>query len=84
MKNRKNTAQEAALLAPSEIALGFSRERDELSLAAFLMHFSSPAALDAIIPRLTDEEINKTFDFLTDLMRKHLEEEEYHRLFLDE
>ncbi|MFP3982555.1 MAG: hypothetical protein ACLFV2_02550 [Desulfurivibrionaceae bacterium] len=81
---QKKISQKASRLAVSDIALGFDRERDELSLAAFLLRFTSPTVLDTIIPRLKDEEINATLDFLTGLIRRHLEEEEYHSLFLDE
>lgn len=82
--NQEKISQKASRLAVSDIALGLDRGRDELSLAAFLLRFTTPAVLDTIVPRLKDEEINATLDFLTSLMRRHLEEEEYHRLFLDE
>ncbi len=69
---------------PAEICFGLDRNTDERSLAVFLLMFTSPVMLDALIPRLSDDDINETVDFLTGLMKKHLEENEYHTLFLNE
>lgn len=84
MTEEKKLSQIACRLAPSDISIGFNRENDEISLAAFLLRFTSPPLLDTIIPRLKDDEIRATIDFITGLMRSHLEENEYHSLFLDE
>ncbi|MGV1100959.1 hypothetical protein ACUUL3_16305 [Thiovibrio sp. JS02] len=65
-----------------EICFGLNRETDERSLAAFLQKFADPGFLATIIPRLEDAEIPALLDFLSRLMHKHLNEEEYHRLFL--
>jgi len=69
---------------PAEICFGLNRETDERSLAAFLQMFTAPAMLEALIPRLSDDDIEATVDFLTRLMKKHLQEDEYHSLFLNE
>jgi hypothetical protein len=69
---------------PSEICFGLNRETDERSLAAFLRMFAAPALLEALIPRLSADDIDATVDFLTRLMKKHLREDEYHTLFLNE
>ena len=66
------------------ICFGLDRPTDEVSLAAFLDRVARPALLATLIPRLTDEEITATLDFLTNLMQKHLSDTEYHRLFLAE
>ncbi|HEB50093.1 MAG TPA: hypothetical protein ENI89_05740 [Desulfobulbus sp.] len=65
-----------------EICFGLDRATDERSLAAFLRLFSSSRLCDRLIPRLSDEEILDLVDRLTGLMRRHLAEDEYHRLFL--
>jgi hypothetical protein len=39
---------------------------------------------DALIPRLSEAEINELVDRLTGLMRRHFSEDEYHRFFLGE
>ena len=69
---------------PAEICFGLSRESDERSLAAFLQMFAASEMVDTLIPRLSDDDINATVDFLTGLMKKHLQENEYHTIFLQE
>lgn len=66
----------------SEMAFGLDRATDERSLFLFLERFTRPELLAALIPRLGDQEILVLLDHLSDLMRKHLRESEYHRLFL--
>ena len=67
-----------------EICFGLDRKSDERSLAAFLKRFTNDALLATLIPRLNDEEITATLDFLTSLMHNHLKKKEYHTLFLAE
>ncbi len=68
----------------SEICFGFDRKTDEQSLIAFLSHFSDKRLTQTLIPRMTDDEIIHIVDQLTNLMRNHLSEREYHHLFLGE
>jgi hypothetical protein len=75
----ENTPQEA-----SEICFGLDRLTDEHSLALFLKLFSRDQLLTTLIPRLDDVEIEQIIDMLTGLMRNHLQENEYHELFLDD
>ena len=65
-----------------QICFGFDRPTDERSLVAFLAAFSDRPLLQTLVSRLADEEIHALVDFLTGLMKKHLTEQEYHRLFL--
>jgi hypothetical protein len=65
-----------------QICFGFDRATDERSLVAFLAAFSGRPLLHTLASRLADEEILAVVDFLTGLMKKHLTEKEYHRLFL--
>jgi len=67
-----------------EIFFGMNRTSDEKSLAAFLRLFSKERLTSVLIPKMSDEEITQTIDLLTDIMRRHLEEKEYHELFLGE
>ena len=69
---------------PAEMCFGLNRETDERSLVAYLQLFAAPKLLETLIPRLSDADIDATVDFLTRLMKKHLQEEEYHALFLNE
>ena len=67
---------------PHQILFGLNREEDERSLTAFLRLFSAKRLTSVLIPRLTDEEIHQTVEALSALMRNHLNEKEYHALFL--
>ncbi len=67
-----------------QICFGLDRLTDEQSLALFIERFAAPRLLNALIPRLTDNEITATINLITQLMKKHLNEKEYHRLFLSE
>ena len=69
-------------LPHEEICFGLDRQTDERSLLAFIQNFADPVFLQHLIPRMTEEEILATLDFLSRLMHKHLSEGEYHRLFL--
>ena len=66
------------------IAFGFDRATDERSLGLFLGRFVDKKLLETLLPRLQNEDIQATVDFLTGIMRKHLSEKEYHTLFLAE
>ena len=66
------------------IAFGFDRASDERSFELFLQQFVDKKLMETLLPRLLDEDISATVNFLTGIMRKHLSEKEYHRLFLAE
>ncbi len=66
------------------MAFGLTREIDEASLIVYLQKFSDDRLVGVLRNRLSDEEILKTADWITGLLRAHLSEEEYHRLFLRE
>lgn len=64
------------------IVFGFGRKTDERSLEAFIERFADKKFMQTLLPRLQDEDITDMVNFLTGIMRKHLSEKEYHRLFL--
>ena len=64
------------------VAFGLSREVDEKSLMYYLQKFSDDDLLRVLVPRLSDEEINRLFALISELMRNHLSDSEYHGLFL--
>ncbi len=66
------------------IAFGLDRATDERSFGLFLQRFVDKKLMETLLPRLQDEDILATVDFLTGIMRKHLTEKEYHSLFLAE
>lgn len=71
-----------AEIQPHDICFGLNRERDEQSLAAFLELFSKKRLTSTLIPRLNGDEIEQIVNLLTGVMRNHLQEKEYHELFL--
>ncbi len=75
---------EKSPIPADEICFGLDRATDERSLALFLKLFSRDQLLDALAPRLGDDEIEQVVNMLTALMRNHLQEKEYHELFLDD
>ena len=64
------------------VGFGLDRESDENTVQVYLQKFSDDALLKALVPRLSDEEVQEVFELISRLIRKHLKDEEYHRLFL--
>ena len=64
------------------VAFGFSREVDEKSMMYYLQKFSDDDLVKVLVPRLTEGEINQLFELISQLMRSHFNDDEYHRLFL--
>jgi TorA maturation chaperone TorD len=64
------------------VGFGFDRETDEKSLIVYLQKFSDDALLAALVPRLSDTEIQELFERVSHLLKEHLQEAEYHQLFL--
>ena len=64
------------------MAFGYSREEDERSIIVFMQKFSDDDLMKVLSNRLSDSEIEELVNHLTDLMKRHLDEEEYHRYFL--
>jgi len=64
------------------VAFGLSREVDEASLVVYLQKFSDDRVMEVLRNRLSDDEIREVHDRITELLKKHLTHEEYHRYFL--
>ena len=67
-----------------QICFGLNRATDEQSLFLFLRLFTREELLQALIPRLDEDDIMQLVRQLTGVLHKHLEEKEYHELFLGE
>ena len=61
---------------------GMNRALDVQSLVEFLRRFGDHHLTTVLTPRMSEEEIHQVVDLLTAIMRHHLSDEEYHRLFL--
>ncbi len=66
------------------VGFGLDRKTDENTIIYYLQKFSDDELMQVIKSRLQDQELAALFDILSDLLRKHLDEGEYHRLFLKE
>lgn len=63
---------------------GLDRETDEDTIIFYLQKFSDDELMAVLRHRLDDSDLATLFDLISSLLRKHLSEEEYHRLFLKE
>ncbi|RJP45713.1 MAG: cytoplasmic protein [Desulfobacteraceae bacterium] len=66
------------------IAFGWDRETDEQSIICYLQMFADDTLMKTLAGRLTDSEINDIQNLIHRLLKAHLTEPEYHRLFLKE
>ena len=64
------------------VGFGLNRETDENTVKYYLQKFSDDQVLQSVTERLTDEELGELFGLISRLLRNHLDESEYHRLFL--
>jgi hypothetical protein len=66
------------------VGFGLDRATDENTVRYYLQKFSDDALTAAILKRLDAAELSEIFDLISRLLRRHLSEDEYHRLFLKE
>ena len=64
------------------VGFGLDRENDQNTIVYYLQKFSDDALLQTLVKRLSDDELNDIFSLVTRLLKRHLTESEYHRLFL--
>ena len=63
---------------------GLDRQSNEDTVQLYLQKFSDDDLMKAVLGRMTDEDLDEVFDLIGKMLRKHLNEPEYHRLFLKE
>lgn len=66
------------------VGFGLNRETDENTLVYYLQKFSDDTLMNIMKKRFSDQEMAGLFDQLSGLLRIHLNEAEYHALFLGE
>ena len=66
------------------VGFGLDRETDENTVMYYLQKFSDDMLMKSLIKRLDNDELEEIFEFVSRLLKKHLSESEYHRLFLKE
>ena len=64
------------------VGFGLDRDTDEKTLIYYLQKFSDDRFLQALTKRLSDTELEEIMQLIFRVMKTHLSEEEYHRLFL--
>jgi hypothetical protein len=64
------------------VGFGFDRETDENTVRYYLQKFSDDILTEKIMGRLSDDELSEIFFLITKILKKHLNEPEYHSLFL--
>ncbi len=67
---------------PGKICFGLSRELDRESCASYLQLLGRKEFSELFAARLSSEEIETVIDMIASLLHKHLNKQEYHRLFL--
>jgi len=63
-------------------AFGINRETDEETVMFYLQKFSEDSFLKALLPRLSDEELEEIYLWVNRHLKAHFTEDEYHSLFL--
>lgn len=61
---------------------GMDRKSDEATITWYLQKFSDDSHMALIRERMSDEDLEALFNSLGGLLKKYLDEEEYHRVFL--
>jgi hypothetical protein len=64
------------------VGFGMNRASDEDTLVYYLQKISDDTLARTLVQRMTSEEQREIFDMLGRLLKTHLSEDEYHRLFL--
>ncbi len=71
-------------IQPDQICFGLTSELDKESFSCFLQLAGNRQFADVLAGRSTSEEIDEVVTALMNLIRRHLSEDEYHRLFLQD
>jgi len=66
------------------VGFGLDRQTDEQTVQYYLQKFSDDKLMKTLMNRLTAAELEEIFTLISRLLRQHLSENEYHRLFLKE
>ena len=66
------------------VGFGADRRTDENSLIYYLQKFSDDELMGVLTRRMSDEELKEVFGLISRLLKTHLSDGEYHRLFLKE
>ena len=66
------------------VGFGLDRKTDENTVIYYLQKFSDDDLMKEMRKRMDDDDLSALFNLLSDLLCRHLSEDEYHALFLKE
>lgn len=69
-------------IEPDKMCFGLTEELDRQSFCTLLQLCGQPEFAKIFAERLSVSEINQFVDSVFDLLKKHLDKNEYHQLFL--
>ena len=64
------------------VGYGFDRQTDESTVICYLQKFSDDEFIAMMTKRMTDKELLELFDLINRLLKTHLTQAEYHKVFL--
>ncbi len=64
------------------VGYGLDRKADEHAVQIYLQKFSDDDLMKAVLPRMSEGDLEEVFELVCKMLRKHLTEAEYHKLFL--
>lgn len=64
------------------VGFGLDRATDEKTVWYYLQKFSDDDLMQTMITRMSDDDLKTLFDIVSLQLNKHLNEDEYHALFL--
>lgn len=64
------------------LAFGMDRKTDESTVICYLQMLSDDTMMKHLIKKMSDEELDNVFTFVSTLLKSHISESEYHHLFL--
>ncbi len=66
------------------VGFGYDRQSNENTVQVYLQKFSDDQMMEAVLKRMTDDDLTEIFDVIGKMIKHYLTEPEYHRLFLKE
>ena len=80
MKHSHNFVEEYSGLG----AFGMDRTSDEETIIFYLQKFSDDEMITFLVKKLSDKELEEIYDLINRLLKSHITEDQYHKLFLKE
>ncbi len=66
------------------LSFGWDRPTDEQTVTCYLQMFSDDELMKTLVKRMSDAELEEVHNLINRLLKTHLTDSEYHRLFLKE